>query len=197
MFNANQHQQIHDYTNNIITNPNNSDIEKDILENINVDNSSVVSYDELYNTPSLNGIPLYHPTIQSLGITDIPNEKITELFDRVWKKEIITDPLFPTTQRMDIHDQYLKLHIRESNSNYNNILKCDTSNMYVLYTSGTTSKYFTLYISKKSDGEIDDVENTVKIIPFIKTGVYVLISKSFKGMWLHSTFPNTKTIHIL
>ena len=197
MFNANQHQQIHDYTNNIITNPNNSDIEKDILENINVDNSSVVSYDELYNTPSLNGIPLYHPTVQSLGITDIPNEKITELFDKVWKKEITTDPLFPKTHRIDIHDQYLKLHIRESNSNYSNILKCDTSNMYVLYTSGTTSKYFTLYISKKSDGEIDDVENTVKIIPFIKTGVYVLISKSFKGMWLHSTFPNTKTIHIL
>lgn len=200
MFNTNQHQQIHDYTGNIITDPNNSDIEKDILENINVDNSAVSSYNDLYNTPSINGIPLYHPTVQSLGITDMPNEKITDLFDKVWREEIITDPLFPMTHKIDLNsmnNQYLKLHIRNSNSNYDHVLNCDTSNMYVLYASGTTSKYFTLYISKKSDGKIDDVENTVKIIPFIRTGVYVLMEKSFKGMWLHSTFPNTKTIHIL
>ena len=69
--------------------------------------------------------------------------------------------------------------------------------MYLVYTSGKIDKYFTLYISKSSEGVIDDVNNTVKIIPFIKAGTYVLIDSKYMGLWLHSTYPNTQPIHIV
>ena len=42
----------------------------------------------------------------------------------------------------------------------------------------------------------NDIENTMKIIPFIRTGVYVVVDKSYSGMWLHSTMKNCKPIKI-
>ena len=84
-----------------------------------------------------------------------------------------------------INNQHIKLNVRSD------------TNDFVIFASGFSSRYFTLYISKKSDGNIDDIDNTVKIISFIKTCVYVIIDKSYNGMWLHSTFPNTKPIRII
>ena len=93
-----------------------------------------------------------------------------------------------------IDDQYLELNIKNNTNNLGSNI--DTSDSFVIYTTGTTSKYFSLYISKKSNGKIDDIENTVKIIPFIRTGVYVVVDKSYSGMWLHSTMKNSKPIKI-
>ena len=114
-------------------------------------------------------------------------QKASKLFDKVWTKEIITNPLFMYTHRdgmMLKNDQYLSLYTKPSNDNY------------VIYTRGTTSNYFTLYISKSPNGEIDDVDDTMKIIPFIRTGVCVLIDKKYRGMWLHATMNNCKPIQI-
>ena len=68
---------------------------------------------------------------------------------------------------------------------------------YILYANGVCDEFFTLYISKSSNGSIDDVENTLKIIPFIRTGVFVYVDKSLQGRWLHCTRPNVASIKIM
>jgi hypothetical protein len=166
----------------MISDPNNIDIEEDILSNIKVDSSTITDYDQLYNLPSINGVTIYHPTLSSLGIIETPSENILELFDEVWKYEIMTNPLFQYTHKSNndsSNGDYVSLHVKDNDD--------DT---FIVYATGVTSRYFTLYISKINNGEIDDVDNTVKIIPFIKTGTQVLINKSYTGMWLHSTHNN-------
>jgi hypothetical protein len=69
--------------------------------------------------------------------------------------------------------------------------------MYVLYASGISNGFFTFYISKSSSGKIDDTANTLKILPFIRTGVFVYVDKSVQGRWLHCTHPNVKPIKIM
>jgi hypothetical protein len=182
LFNINQHTQLQDYTSHMISDPNNIDIEEDILSNIKVDSSTITDYDQLYNLPSINGVTIYHPTLSSLGIIETPSENILELFDEVWKYEIMTNPLFQYTHKSNndsSNGDYVSLHVKDNDD--------DT---FIVYATGVTSRYFTLYISKINNGEIDDVDNTVKIIPFIKTGTQVLINKSYTGMWLHSTHNN-------
>lgn len=186
LFYNNQHQQIFDYTKDIIPNPNNFDIETDILESIIFDESTISSYNELYNIPSINNIQLYHPTSNDLGFSEINNDKIMQLYDKIWVKEEMSNILFPITHKDGYemsYNQYLVLHIH------------DNEDTYIINTSGNVSKYFTLYISTKSNGNIDDKNNTIKIIPFVKVGTSIKISKSYHGMWLHSTF-NTKPILI-
>lgn len=197
VYNTNQHQKIHDYTKNIITDPNNHDIESNILDSIIIDNENDKDYNKLYNVPSINGVTIYHPTISSLGISEIPNDEILDLMDKTWRYEIITNPLFTNTHRDGmglVNGQHVDLHIKSSNDNYD--IGIDSSDMFIAYATGVTSKYFTLYISKKSDGVIDDVENTIKIIPFIKTGVYVFIDRSYRGLWLCSTMEHCRSVRI-
>ena len=187
MFNANQHQSIHDYTSNIIGNPNNHNIETDILDDVVIPETETNDYNQLHNVPSINGVSIFHPRTSSFGIMDIPNDDIINLFDNVWKYESLTNPLFDMTHRNSvslIDDQLIELHVKQSDEGF------------IAYAYGTASKYFTLYLSKKSDGKIDDIENTIKIIPFIKTGVYVSIDKSYRGLWLHSTMEHYKPIII-
>ena len=69
--------------------------------------------------------------------------------------------------------------------------------MYILYATGIANGFFTFYISDSPSGAIDDVANTVKILPFIRTGVFVYVDKSFGGEWLHCTHPNVKPIKIM
>lgn len=198
-FNTNNHKGIHDYTTQIIDTPNNQDIEEDILESITFD-ENVNDYNKLFNIPSINGITIFHPKTSNLGISEIPNNEIVNLFDNIWKLEEMTNPLFTTTHRTETFSgnrDMLILSIRQTFEHHWNNLKTDTSGMFILHTKGTTESYFSLYISKSSNGNIDDINNTVKIIPFIRTGTYILIDKSYRGLWLHSTHPNTKPVHII
>ena len=195
-FNSNNNNQIHCYTKNISPNANNKDIEQDILSCISFDNT-ITDYEKMYNIPSINSVSLFHPKLHDLGISEIPQEKIINMFDKVWKFEEMTDPLFFTTHKSIKYKEELVLHVKQlSTSNWNG-LPVDTNGMFVIRTTGTTEKFFSLYIAKKQDGQIDDVNNTVKIIPFISSGVYILIDKKYQGMWLHSTHENTKPIHII
>lgn len=195
-FNSNTHTHINDYTKNIIPNPNNNDLEEDILSYITFDNSSM-DYNKLYNIPSINGVSIFHPKLQGLGIDEVQTNDIIKKFDMVWKFEELTNPLFVMTHREGIHDNDLKLHVKYITDPHWNGLNINTQGMYLVYTSGKINRYFTLYISKSSEGVIDDVNNTVKIIPFIKAGTYVLIDSKYMGLWLHSTYPNTQSIHIV
>lgn len=198
-FNANVHSNMNDYTTDIIENPNNVDVEEDILSFVTFDDV-VTDYEKLYNIPSINGVSLFHPKVQDLGLSEIPNSKIIKKFDEVWKLEAITNPFFMMThkQKENITEETgLKLHCKQLTDPHWNGIEEDTTGMFLIYTTGPVDKYFSYYISKTSDGAIDDVVNTVKIIPFIMPGVYVLIDKKYHGMWLHATHGQTKPIHIV
>ena len=65
---------------------------------------------------------------------------------------------------------------------------------FEVHVSGNTNKYFTLYISTAAAGEIDDISRTKKIIPFVSNGTYLLIDKSYRGMWLHLTDDNVDSV---
>lgn len=181
-FNANNQQPMHTYTSSIISNPNNRNIEKDILTTLDLD--------EVFNVPSINGVDIYDPYSYHLGLIETPNEKILELFDQVWRREQCTNPIFPTTHNHDlelIEGDKIILHTKYSGED----------GKYILYATGVCDHFFTLYISKSSEARIDDTVNTIKILPFIRTGVFVYVDTSVQGRWLHSTHPNVKPIKIM
>ena len=191
LFYNNQSESLFNYTSDIITNPNNNDIDDDILNNITVDDE-VVSYDQIHNIPTLNGKPLRHLTTTSLGITNVELNDIIKLYDKIWCKEAITNPFFPITHRDGIelkNNKYLRLHIK-SIDEFDNI-PSTLNAKYVVYASGNVNDYFTIYISDKQNGKIDESSHTLKIIPFIKTGVYVVLDDSFTNKWLHTTFDDS------
>lgn len=190
MFNANNQQPMQTYTKSIISNPNNKNIETDILETINFPNENPTYYEELFNVPSINGVDIYDPKSYHLGLVETPNKEILEMFDRVWRREQCTNPIFPMTHMRELNlidGEKIVLHTKYSGK----------EDMYVLYASGVSNGFFTFYISNSSSGKIDDTVNTIKIIPFIRTGVFVYVDKSFQGRWLHCTHPNVKPIKIM
>ena len=189
-FNTNNQQLLHTKTRSIISNPNNKNLEKDIFETIQFDTDTPTNYEELLNIPSINGVDVYNPMSYNLGLIETPNKKILEMFDKVWKLEQSTNPLFPKTHMLNlglVDGEKVILHTKYSGKD----------DKYILYANGVCDEFFTLYISKSSNGSIDDVENTLKIIPFIRTGVFVYVDKSLQGQWLHCTHPNVNPIKIM
>lgn len=182
VFNMNNHKPLHDYTRGIINNPNNVNVDTDILDYISSEDPT--SYSEIHNTPTINGEPLHHPTFTSLGFVESPNIEIINALDNVWKKEIITDPNFCITHRngvIGIDKAPLILHVRH---NVNST--CD-DDYYIGYVTGMSDEYLSMYISNNSNDAIYNTENVLRIIGFIRTGIIVYINKSFKGKWLHTT----------
>ena len=196
IFNANNHEKINDYV-KCMKEPNNQDIEEDILASLTFD-TSVLDFNLVSNKPSINGITLLHPKLNDLGISEIDNMDILKLFDKVWKHEAVVDPFFMITHRSDnaIKD-IITLHVKEILEPDWHDLTIDTTGMFVVHITGPVDKFFSLYVSDSQTAEIDEVTHTKKIIPFISSSVYVLLDASYKGMWLHSTHPNTKPIHII
>ncbi|MBR1988523.1 MAG: hypothetical protein IKA36_05755, partial [Clostridia bacterium] len=177
-YNVGQHKSIHDY--NTIDNPNNVDIEPDILESITFDNDN--DYNKLNDIPTINGVSLYHLTTESLGISEIPVDKVLDEFDKVWKREMLTNPLFTNN-----HKSYITKHEPSFR-----ITKDDSITITI---TGNYDKYFTLFISNNESDNIDDVDNVVKVIPFVRTGIQIIIDNSYSDMWLKSTV-NDKAIKI-
>ena len=190
MFNANNQQPMQTHTISIISNPNNKNLEKDILESVQFQSETPTYYEELFNIPSINGVDIYDPMSYHLGLIETENKKILEMFDRVWRREQCTNRLFPTTHMSElnlVNGERITLH-----SKYSTLDK-----MYVLYATGISDKFFTFYITKTSTAPIDDTTNTLKIIPFIRTGVFVYVDKSLQGRWLCCTHPDVKPIKIM
>ena len=186
MFNTNQHELLQDYTRPIIKNPNNNDIETDIISTITFEEPAQLDYSLLYNKPTICNIPLQHLNSKSLPFESMSNLNISDIMDRVWKKEITTNPLFLTTHKdgLDIrNDKILRLHVKPY------------EDKYVGYVTGVDSSYFSMYISNNADDVISDISNTLQIIPFVKCGIYIVIDKSFRGKWLHTT-NNTTPVKI-
>jgi hypothetical protein len=84
-------------------------------------------------------------------------------------------------------DTYNRIHVHESDK---------YEGMFVVHVYGLEQKYHTLYISTLEDGGIDETDYTQKIIPFVKNGTRVHIDGKYRGMWIHTTAPNYKSIQI-
>lgn len=189
-FNTNNQQKMQTNTTAIISNPNNKNIETDILDTVTFNDPNPTHYEELFNIPSINGVDIFHPMSYNLGIVETPNEKIIDMLDKTWNREACTNPVFPMTHHtgMDLIDgERINLRVR-----YSSML-----NKYVISTTGVCNGFFTLYISRTSQGIIDDTSNTVKIIPFIRTGVVVYVDPDCRGNWLCCTHPNVKPVKIM
>jgi hypothetical protein len=180
------HTKLQDFTKGIIT-PNNKDLEVNILDGYS--SGSTSSYTQLTKYPSINGVPLHHLISEHIGIQEIPFDDIIEIYDRVWKKEILDNELFPMTHRDStmMPDTFNRIHVHESDK---------YEGMFVIHVYGLTEKYHTLYISKLEDGGIDETDQTVKIIPFVKNGTRIHIDGKYRGLWIHSTSPNYTSIQI-
>ena len=197
IFNANNHSKLNDYTESIVDNPNNRDIEEDLLSSLTFD-TSTLDYNKFTNKPSINGITLLHPKLTHIGLSEIDNMDILKMYDRIWKSEAITNPFFMTTHRSEsVTSDIITLHVKEIYEPDWNNLTTDTTGKFVVHITGPVDKYFSLYVSDLQDGEIDDITHTKKIIPFMTSSVYILLDESYKGMWLHSTHPDTKPVHIV
>ena len=172
------------YTKDVIPNPNNNDIETDILSYLTI-SDTVTSYNEIFNIPSINGVPLHNPTTMDLGLLQIPPSSIFAVYDKVWSKEITTNPLFPITHRDLIYqNQYVLIRVYEED------------NSFRIMTTGVYDKLFTIYISTSDSTSIQNKTTTKKIIPMINLGTGLLIDKSYRGMWIHTTIPNTTPVQI-
>ena len=139
----------------------------------------------MFNIPSINGVPLYHPTTSDLGLLEIPSKKITDVYDKTWAKEITTNRLFPMTHRDLLSSrEYVHIHVFE------------TSTGFRIVPIGVCDKFFTIYITSNSSGSIQNITGTKKIIPMIKVGTELFIENDFRGMWVRSTFPNTPSVQL-
>ena len=194
VFNADQRDTLQDYTNDLIDPPHNVDIEPDILEGIYGEDTSDEDYNKLYNIPTINGVQLMHLSMHDIGFVEIPEDKILDEFDKTWKREILTNPHFKKTHQIDNKTQYVALHSKNTSEAFPNVE--DPENWICLYITGNMGRYFSLYISTAEDGKIDEVTKTLKIIPFVKAGMYILIPKSFAGKYLHATYDNSNVIQL-
>ena len=179
------HTPLQNTTVGFIANPNNVDLEENIMDTWNdgthADDTYHDSYEEYYNIPRINGIQLYHPNTDDIGLREIPISQIIPYFDQAWKKERLTNPLFPMTHfdgSMNLEEQYVLLHISKN------------ENGYIIYTTGNYAKYFTLYISKNQYSSIESLNHTLQIIPFVHCGTRIQLDESMHGYWLHATVVN-------
>jgi hypothetical protein len=183
VFNTDQQSSI--YNHSINNNPNNKNVETDILDNIEFNDSGIVPYNQLYNIPSLNGIQIEHLTTKNFGLQEIQNDEIVQMFNKVWKREITTNPDFPTYHRIDKPRSTMKLHTSDVSEIFPDMEHPE--DWICIHVTGSMDRYFTLYISNTKTGVIDDTTNTLKIIPFVKSGMYVLISSDYADKWVHMT----------
>lgn len=192
-FNTDQHSELHDYVDNIIDNPNNVDIETDVLEGL-VDTTASNDFNDVNNIPTLNGVTLLHLLTKDIGLVEVDDKKIFDALDSTWKYERLTNPFFVHTHYVDSTNKRISLHVRNIDGAFPGV--DDPENWICVNVTGNVSDYFSLYISKTSDGIIDDTMNTLKIIPFVNTGTTVLINKSFAGKYLHATYEIANVIRL-
>lgn len=192
VFNTSNHKPIHDYIRGIANDPNNVDVETNILAGLKQTDSDVNKYTEVHNTPTINGVSIYNAKTRDLGIREISPEMIIDMLDDIWKNEIITNPLFPISHR-EVLTTESQISLHKANPN---TVGYDGTDMFAVYASGISEQFFTLYLSKDANGKIDNINSTVKIIPFINVGTYILLEKKYEGMWLHCTEPDVKSIRL-
>jgi hypothetical protein len=175
-----QHTTLQNYSKVFVPNPNNQDLEKDIMENI-IYEASTPSYTDLNHIPTINDTPIYYPTLDDLGMIEMDVMDLIPVYDKAFRNEIWYDVNFPMTHRdesMMKSKEYITLHANLNNDDI------------VVYATGTYHDYFMMYLSEKIDGRIDDNTYTKYVIPFVKTGVRIHLPNDCHWLYLHTTFDN-------
>lgn len=182
-FYQNLHDYIDTYVNDVMRVSHNIDVEPDILQYIQTDDTSISSYNELYHIPTINGVSIYHATTTALGFMELPHSIINDKLDLTWKKERLMGVmnLSHSSGYRSMNSGSQHLHIQKNDTGYN------------VYTTGSNEYAFTLYITPN---QTDSIDMSVKIIPMIRSGVTVELDHSYDGMWIHSTVEKTNPIQI-
>ena len=137
-----------------------------------------MDYRKLIHLPSINNVSLYNLSIHHLGLREIDNKKILDLYNRIWRKEAVINPYIPLHHTTDI----LNIPIIKYTT--------DTVNdCYHINIAGQYEGFFTIYISSIEDGEIDDVTNTIQIIPYVNCGIQITLQSisKYKKKYIHTT----------
>lgn len=184
-FNQNTKYGMDEYIPDDIRPSNNVDVEPDILSYI-TDTTEVTSYDQTFNHPTLNGVPIDHNTSMSLGFMEYPNMEILNQMDRVWANERLTGEI-----QMSHKGDY---KLQNKQSQFLHVRKTETG--YRIYTTGVSDLAFTLFISKTKTDVISDTHNLLKIIPMLRGGVIIEVDDDYAGQWLHSTIPGTNPVQL-
>lgn len=172
-FNTNNTSSFDTYLGNYVTNPNNVDIEEDIMNYIVQDSSS-------YYDISINGKTIKNALLDDLNATEISSDMIMEMLNDVWKHERLVDFDMDTSFEYlsnDGDEEFIQLHSKHNIDD----------NTYDIYTSGKYDGYFSVYITKDPTADISDATNTEKIITAMRLGVILTLTSEYAGMYLKTT----------
>lgn len=175
-FCTNNSSTIDTYLGNYVDNPNNADIEHDIMLDIVQSSSS-------YYDISINGTTIKNVLLDDLKGIEIDAKMMMEMFNDVWKYERLTDFDMDTSFEYvsDTGDEtFIQLHCKYNSED-------DT---YDVHTSGKYEGYFSVYITKDPTADISDTDNTERIITVMRLGVTLSIPSEYAGMYLKTTAGN-------
>lgn len=182
MFYNLQHDQLFEYTGCVNKHPNNHDIEPNILDGLKLSETS--NYREMIHLPTINGVTLYNPSVKDLGLYEINNNDILDLYDKIWKHESIVNPYIPLHHKSDIMNIPVIKYDKDPEND-----------CYFIEVTGQYDGFFTIYISSSNVANIDDTSNTIQIIPFVSCGVSIRLDgiDKYKKKYVHTTTQSTPT----
>jgi len=162
-----QHSDLFEYTKHVISNPNNHDVEANILDGLILDNTN--DYRRFIHQPSINGVTLYNLSVKELGLREVDNNKILAMYDKLWKHEAVVNPYIPLHHKSDI----LNIPVIKYSIDIDN-------DCYRIKVAGQYDGFFTIYISSSDSADISDVDNTIQIIPFVNCGTEIILDNISK-----------------
>lgn len=175
-FNTNNASTLDTYIGNYVDNPNNADIEDDIMNDIVQSSSS-------YYDISINGKTIKNVLLDDLGFIEITSEQIMPILNDVWKYERLTDFDMDTSFEYlsdDGDEEFIQLHCKYDAE----------EDVYNVYASGKYNGYFSAFITRDPSKNIADIINTEKIITALRLGVTISIPSEYVGMYLKTTAKN-------
>ena len=175
-FCTNNSSTIDTYLGNYVDNPNNADIEHDIMLDIIQSSSS-------YYDISINGTTVKNVLLDDLKGIEIDAKMMMEMLNDVWKYERLTDFDMDTSFEYvsDTGDEtFIQLHCK-----YN-----PEDDTYDVHTSGKYEGYFSVYITRDPTADISDTDNTERIVTVMRLGVTLSIPSEYAGMYLKTTVGN-------
>ena len=162
-FNVNNHTNLDTY---YFSNPENVDVEPDILESFMSDDSFRLRF---------NGVDVNNATLDQLNVLEIPASDVNNELNKVWKFEEMTDGYFDIMHTLP-RDITATLHMN----------KLDDGSFDV-YVTGTYNSHFTAYITSDPQTDISDSEHTQDIMTNVTMGMIINIPKSYSGNCFKTT----------
>jgi hypothetical protein len=117
-------------------------------------------------------------SVRSLGIHEIDNKKILNLYNQIWSKDAVVNPYIPLHHTTDI----MNIPVVKYDKDIEN-------DCYRININGQYDGFFTVYISSIENGVIDDVEHTIQIIPYVNCGIQIVLESidKYEKKYVHTT----------